>query len=208
MILVALTGGIGSGKSTVSTILASRGAVVVDADAIVRELQQAGTPLLARLAERFGAGIIRADGELDRPALAAIAFTDDTALADLNGLVHPAVREEMSRRVVAEDGTDHVVVIDTPLLNVRPGRDFGAIIVVDVPIEVAVERLVAFRGMDETDARARIAKQITRDERVAQADRVIDNGGDLAHLEAQMDDLWAWLRTLPASVPVAVDTDA
>jgi dephospho-CoA kinase len=206
MILVALTGGIGSGKSTVSAILASRGAVIVDADAIVRELQQAGTPLLARLAERFGAGIIRADGELDRPALAAIAFTDDTALADLNGLVHPAVREEMTRRVVAEDGSDRVVVIDTPLLNVRPGRDFGAIIVVDVPIEVAVERLVSFRAMDETDARARIAKQITRDERVAQADRVIDNGGDLAHLEAQIDDLWAWLHTLPASVPpVAAD---
>jgi len=206
MILVALTGGIGSGKSTVSTILASRGAVIVDADAIVRELQQAGTPLLARLADRFGPGIIRADGELDRPALAAIAFTDDTALADLNGLVHPAVREEMTRRVVAEDGTDRVVVIDTPLLNVRPGRDFGAIIVVDVPIEVAVERLVSYRAMDETDARARIAKQITREERVAQADRVIDNGGDLAHLEAQMDDLWSWLHTLPASVaPVAAD---
>ena len=206
MILVALTGGIGSGKSTVSTILASRGAVIVDADAIVRELQQAGTPLLARLADRFGPGIIRADGELDRPALAAIAFTDDAALADLNGLVHPAVREEMTRRVVAEDGTDRVVVIDTPLLNVRPGRDFGAIIVVDVPIEVAVERLVSYRAMDETDARARIAKQITREERVAQADRVIDNGGDLAHLEAQMDDLWSWLHTLPASVaPVAAD---
>lgn len=208
MILVALTGGIGSGKSTVSTILASRGAVVVDADAIVRELQQAGTPLLARLAERFGDGIIRPDGELDRPALAAIAFTDDAALADLNGLVHPAVREEMTRRVVAEDGTDRVVVIDTPLLNVRPGRDFGAIIVVDVPIDVAVERLVSFRAMDETDARARIAKQITREERVAQADRVIDNGGDLAHLEAQVDDLWSWLHTLPASVPVAADADA
>jgi dephospho-CoA kinase len=201
MILVALTGGIGSGKSTVSTILASRGAVIVDADAIVRELQQAGTPLLARLAERFGDGIIRADGELDRPALAAIAFHDDTALADLNGLVHPAVREEMTRRVVAEDGTDRVVVVDTPLLNVRPGRDFGAIIVVDVPVDVAVERLVAFRAMDATDARARITKQITREERLALADRVVDNGGDLAHLEAQMDDLWTWLHTLPASVP-------
>jgi dephospho-CoA kinase len=205
MILVALTGGIGSGKSTVSAILAARGAVIVDADAIVRELQQAGTPLLAQLAARFGDGIIRSDGELDRPALAAIAFTDDTALADLNGLVHPAVRAEMTRRVVAEDGTDRVVVIDTPLLNVRPGRDFGAVIVVDVPIEVAVERLVSFRKMDEADARARISKQITREERTAQADRVIDNGGDLAHLEAQIDDLWSWLHTLPASVPPAAD---
>ena len=119
MILVGLTGGIGSGKSTVSALLAERGAVIVDADAIVKELQQAGTPLLAALAERFGAGIIRADGALDRPALAAIVFADDAALADLNGIVHPAVREEIARRIDAEADTDHVVVLDTPLLNVH-----------------------------------------------------------------------------------------
>lgn len=205
MRLVALTGGIGSGKSTVSAVLAARGAVIVDADAIVKELQQPGTPLLARLAERFGAGIIRADGELDRPALAAIAFNDDEALKDLNDIVHPAVREEMARRIDAEAATDRVVVLDTPLLNVNPGREFAAVIVVDVPTEVAVERLVTFRAMDEADARARIAKQISRDERVAAADRVIDNSGDLAHLEAQIDELWTWLQTLPASEPAASD---
>ena len=205
MILVALTGGIGSGKSTVSSVLAARGAVIVDADAIVKELQQAGTPLLARLAERFGTDIIRADGELDRPALAAIAFHDDQALQDLNDIVHPAVREEIARRIDAEAATDRIVVLDTPLLNVKPGRDFAAVIVVDVPTEVAVERLVTFRAMEEADARARIAKQISREERVAAADRVIDNGGDLDDLEAQLDELWTWLRALPASEPAASD---
>jgi len=203
--LVALTGGIGSGKSTVSAVLAARGAVIVDADAIVKELQRAGTPLLERLAERFGPDLIRADGELDRPALAAIAFHDDQALQDLNDIVHPAVREEITRRIDAEAQTDRVVVLDTPLLNVKPGRDFAAVVVVDVPTDVAVERLVTFRAMEEDDARARIAKQIGREERVAAADRVIDNAGDLAHLEGQIDDLWAWLQTLPASEPAASD---
>ena len=203
MIVVALTGGIGSGKSTVSAVLAARGAVIVDADAIVKELQQAGTPLLARLAERFGPGIIGADGELDRPALAAIAFNDDTALKDLNGIVHPAVREEMARRIDAEASSDRIVVLDTPLLNVKPGRDFAGVIVVDVPTDIAVERLVTYRAMDEADARARIAKQISREERVAGADWVIDNSGDLAALEPQIDELWAWLQTLPASEPAA-----
>ncbi|MET0144698.1 MAG: dephospho-CoA kinase [Ilumatobacteraceae bacterium] len=199
MILVALTGGIGSGKSTVSALLAARGAVIVDADGIVRELQQAGAPLLARLAERFGAGIIRSDGELDRPALAAIAFNDDAALEDLNGIVHPTVRAEIARRIDAEADTDRVVVMDTPLMTVDPGRPLAAVIVVDVPVEVAVERLVAFRGMSEDDARARIAKQDTREERLARADKVIDNSGDLAHLGSQVEDLWAWVLTLPSA---------
>ena len=194
MKLVALTGGIGSGKSVVSQRLAARGAVIVDADAIVHELQRAGSPLLDRLADRFGAAIIRADGELDRAGLAAIAFADDGALTDLNGIVHPAVREEMARRIAAERDTDHVVVVDTPLLTVTTEHDFDAVIVVDVPVETAVERLVRFRGMDEADARARIGKQISREERVALADRVIDNSGDLAALDAQLDELWRWLH--------------
>jgi dephospho-CoA kinase len=197
VILVALTGGIGSGKSTVSRLLAERGAVIVDADAIVRDLQRAPSPLLDRLAERFGDGIIRPDGELDRPVLAAIAFNDDEALADLNAIVHPAVRAEMARRIDAEVETDRVVVVDTPLLEVQPGHAFASVIVVDVPADVAVERLVNSRGMDEADVRARIAKQISREERLAKADRVVDNSGNLSALGAQLDDLWAWLQTLP-----------
>jgi dephospho-CoA kinase len=196
MIVVALTGGIGSGKSTVSQRLAARGAVIVDADAIVRDLQRAGSPLLARLAERFGAQIVGADGELDRPGLAAIAFRDDKALADLNDLVHPAVRAEIASRIAAEAGTDHVVVVDTPLLEVKPESGFAAVIVVDAPVDVAVARLVARRGMDEADARARIAKQIGREERLAKADRVIDNSGDLNVLDEQVEELWEWLRAL------------
>jgi dephospho-CoA kinase len=197
MLLVALTGGIGSGKSAVARRLADRGVVIIDADAIVRELQQAGSPLLGRLAERFGSAIIRDDGELDRPALAAVAFRDDEALADLNKIVHPEVRAEIARRAAAEAGTDHIVVVDIPLLEVAPrGRavEFAAIIVVDTPVDVAVERLVTQRGLTEADARARIAKQISREERLAKADYVIDNAGDLTALDAQVDELWGWLQ--------------
>ena len=193
MILVALTGGIGSGKSTIAERLAERGAVVIDADAIVRRLQRAGSPLLDRIAERFGPDIIGADGELDRPALAAIAFADDGALADLNAIVHPEVRAEIARRIAAEAGTDHVVVVDIPLLEVNPGVEFDAVVVVDTPVDVAVERLVGQRGLTEADARARVAKQIGREERLARADRVIDNAGAPEALDAQIDDLWTWL---------------
>jgi dephospho-CoA kinase len=196
MIVVALTGGIGSGKSTVSQRLAERGAVIIDADAIARELQRAGSPLLDRIAERFGADIIGTDGELDRPALATIAFSDPTALADLNDIVHPSVRTEMARRIAAESGTDHVVVVDTPLLEIDPTADFAAVIVVDTPVDVAVDRLVRQRGMAEGDARARIASQISREDRRARADRVIDNSGDLSALDAEIDEVWEWLQAL------------
>ncbi len=196
MLLIALTGGIGSGKSAVARRLAALGAVIIDADVIVHELQQAGAPLLARLAERFGEHIIRADGSLDRAGLAAIAFHDDRALADLEAIVHPAVRAEIARRIDAERGTDHVVVLDTPLLTVASDHNFAAVVVVDVPIEIAVQRLVQQRGMDEADVRARIAKQLTRDERIAVADHVVDNGGDEAALDAEVEALWGWLQQL------------
>jgi dephospho-CoA kinase len=194
--LVALTGGIGAGKSAVSKRLAERGAVIIDADAIVHELQVPRAPLLDELAAHFGSGIIRDDGSLDRAGLAAIAFKDDDTLKALNRIVHPAVRREIARRIEAERGTDHIVVLDTPLLTVTEGHEFAALVVVDVPTEVAVERLVAQRGMPEDDARARIGKQISREERNAQADRVIDNSGDLASLDIQLDELWSWLQTL------------
>jgi dephospho-CoA kinase len=207
MILVALTGGIGAGKSAVSTRLAARGAVIIDADGIVRELQVPGAPLLSVLAEHFGDHIILADGSLDRAGLAAIAFKDDESVAALNGIMHPAVRAEIHRRVDAEAGTDRVVVLDTPLMTetVIRGLVFAAIIVVDTPIEVAVERLVAQRGMSAEDALARISKQISREERVATADIVIDNGGDVADLDENVDELWARLLELrdAGSSPVA-----
>ena len=197
MILVGLTGGIGSGKSTVSALLAERGAVILDADAVARELQRAGQPVLAAVIERFGDEMLTEDGELDRPRLAALVFADPVALADLNALVHPAVGVELVRRIEAARGTDAVVVLDSPLLAEHPRDGMAATIVVDVPIETAVERLVHQRGMTEADARARIARQISREERLGTADRVIDNSGDRAALEAQVDELWDWLQTLP-----------
>ncbi len=197
MILVGLTGGIGSGKSTVSARLAARGAVIVDADAITRELQRPGQPVLAAIVDRFSPGVLQPDGELDRAALAAVVFSDPEALKDLNAIVHPAVGVEIARRIEAAAGTDAVVVLDIPLLAENPRRGLAATIVVDTPVDVAVERLVRLRGMDEADARARIARQATREERAAGADRIVDNTGDLEALEAQIDELWAWLQTLP-----------
>jgi dephospho-CoA kinase len=203
MMLVALTGGIGAGKSAVSSRLAARGAVIVDADAIVRELQVPGAPLLKELAARFGEQIILADGALDRAGLAAIAFKDDESVADLNAIMHPAVRAEIRRQIDAQADTDRIVVLDTPLMTetVTKGLVFAAVIVVDTPIEVAVERLVAQRGMSAEDALARVSKQISREERVAGADIVIDNGGDVASLDAGVADLWARLQDLRAAGP-------
>lgn len=197
MILVGLTGGIGSGKSTVSAALAERGAVIVDADAIVREVQQPGSPVLQQLAERFGAHVIAADGSLDRAAVAAIVFSDPDALNALNAIVHPAVAAEMNRRVLAERDTDRVVVMDIPLLTENPREGLQGVIVVDVPLETQVERLVRFRGFAEDDARARIAKQATREQRLATASFTVDNSGSLEDLAPQVERLWQWLRSLP-----------
>lgn len=197
MILVGLTGGIGSGKSTVSAALAERGAVIVDADAIVRDVQQPGSPVLQQLAERFGAQVIAADGSLDRAAVAAVAFSDPEALKDLNKIVHPAVGAEMNARVMAQRDTDRVVVMDIPLLTENPREGLQGVIVVDVPTEVQVERLVRYRGFDEGDAMARIGKQATRQQRLATATFVVDNSGDLDALAEQIDALWAYLTSLP-----------
>jgi dephospho-CoA kinase len=197
MILVGLTGGIGSGKSTVSALLQKRGAVIIDADAITRELQAPGAPLLQVLAERFGDHIIDANGALDRAALATIAFSDPDALKDLNKIVHPAVAGEMDRQLKEQRETDNVVILDIPLLTENPRTGLCGVIVVDVPVETAVDRLVSFRNMDPADARARIDKQASREARAAIADKVVDNSGDLASLESQVADLWEWLVTLP-----------
>ena len=145
--------------------------------------------------------MIAADGSLDRAAVAAIVFSDPEALGDLNRIVHPAIGREVNRRIEAELGTDHVVVLDIPLLTENPRDGLAATIVVDVPVETAVDRLVRFRGMDEADARARIGRQATREDRLAKADRVIDNGGEPDALDEQIDDLWAWLQQLPPVPP-------
>ncbi len=197
MILVGLTGGIGSGKSSVSAHLSELGAIIIDADAIVRELQQPGQPLLATLAERFGPGILHADGSLDRASLAALAFGNADALADLNRMVHPVVGREMSRRIDEQFATDHVVVLDIPLLAENPREGLAATIVVDCPVEVAVQRLVTMRGFTREDAEARIAQQASREERLALATHMVHNDGSLDHLRRQIDRLWQELQSLP-----------
>lgn len=201
MILVGLTGGIGSGKSTVSAALVARGAVVVDADEVVRELQEPGSPVLVALAERFGDEVIATDGTLDRAKVASIVFSDPEALAAINAIVHPAVGREINRRVRAHAETDEVVVLDIPLLTENPRAGLQGIIVVDAPEDVQVRRLVQGRGFDDADARARIARQASREQRLATASFVVDNGGTLDELGPQVERLWSWLSQLPQLAP-------
>jgi dephospho-CoA kinase len=199
VLVVGLTGGIGSGKSTVSALLAAKGAVVVDADAVVHELQRPGTAVFEAMVDRFGNGIVAADGSLDRSAVADIVFNDPDALADLNGIVHPAVGAEIVRRMDELSTTDAVVVLDVPLMvESARGYPVAGLIVVDVAPDVAVRRLVEKRGMREDDARARIARQAKREERRARADVVIENSGSLDDLAAQVDRAWRWIEALPA----------
>lgn len=200
MLVIGLTGGIGSGKSTVSGMLAERGAVVVDADAIVRDVQQPGTPTFRAMVERFGPGIVADDGTLDRASVADLVFDDPEALADLNAIVHPAVGAEILRRMEELAGSDAVVILDVPLL-VESSRAYpvAGLLVVDVDPEVAVRRLVEQRGMREEDVRSRMARQASREERLARADRVIDNSGTLADLERQVDEAWRWIESLRGS---------
>jgi dephospho-CoA kinase len=198
VLLIGLTGGIGSGKSTVSALLAKRGAVIIDADAITRDLQRPGTPVFDAMVERFGPGIVAADGTLDRQAVADLVFNDPEALADLGKIVHPAVGAEIAQRLAEQVDTDHLVVLDVPLL-VESGRDdMAGLVVVDVDPEVAVRRLVEQRGMREDDVRARMARQASRGERVAKADVVIDNSGSLAALEVAVAAAWPRLLALGA----------
>ncbi len=201
MLLVVLTGGIGAGKSSVSSALAARGAVVVDADAIVKQLQEPGRPIFEAMVDRWGAGIVAGDGRLDRQAVADIVFNDESELKALNGIVHPETRAEMRRQVDAQAETDHVVILDLPLLGGRDDakeRGASAIIVVDCPVEVAIDRLVEFRGLRREDAEARAASQVSRDERLGWADFVVDNGGDLDQLGQEIERCWAWLAAQTA----------
>ncbi len=199
MLLVGLTGGIGAGKSSVSASLARRGAVIVDADAIVKELQQPGTEVFGEMVERFGSGIVAEDGSLDRAAVAQVVFTDPQALADLGAIVHPRVHTEIERRIEEQRGTDHVVVLDIPLLAEAGWPGLVGTIVVDLDPEVAIARLVEHRGFTEEDARNRIANQMEREHRLSKADFVVDNHGDPEALELEVDKAWAWIQTLPAT---------
>lgn len=195
--LVALTGGIGSGKSTVAGLLAAHGAVVVDLDEIARAVVEPGTPALAALAERFGPGVLTPDGRLDRPALAALAFADDESRRALNDITWPAIGAEAERRIRAA-GDEEIVVCDTPLLVESDGvgsRPYAAIVVVEAPRELRLDRLEQ-RGLTRADAEARMAAQATDEERRAVATHVVANGGELAALEARVDDLWADLVRL------------
>jgi len=201
VILVGLTGGIGSGKSTVSGLLQARGAVIIDADAIVREVQQPGSPVLAELAQKFGPDVLAQDGSLDRQAVANIVFTDPDALKSLNAIVHPAVGREMNQRMIAQRASNNVVILDIPLLTENPREGLQGRIVVDIPVELQVQRLTSFRGFDEADARARITRQATRQERLDKADFVVDNSGGLEDLIPQIDLLWTWLLSLPQLPP-------
>ena len=193
--MVGLTGGIGSGKSTVSSLLAEKGAVVIDADRIVHEVQAPGGAAYQPIVDRFGPDVVLPDGALDRKKLASIVFSDPDALADLNKVTHPLVGQEIADRMAAEAEADHVVILDVPLL-VESGRsDMAGMIVVDCPIDVAVARAVA-RGMDEADVRRRIAAQVSREDRLAKADFVVDNSGSLDDLRVEVDRAWEWIQGL------------
>lgn len=187
---VGLTGGIASGKSTVSQRLAALGAVVIDYDQLARDVVEPGSDGLSSIGERFGPSVIAADGTLDRPGLGAIVFADPSALKDLEAITHPAIRELAARREQSA-APDDIVVHDNPLLVEMGAADsVDVVIVVDVPEDVQVARMVSDRGMTEADARARIGAQASREARLAAADIVIDNTGTLTQLSARIDQVW------------------
>ena len=195
MLAVGLTGGIGSGKSAVADLLVARGAVLIDADQVARDVVAPDGPAYQPLVDRFGPGIVAPDGTIDRPALAAVAFADEATRLELNAITHPVIGLAM---IAARDelaDTDDIVVLAIPLLTAvhRETVKLHKVVVVDCPTDVALERLVSQRGFDREDAEARIRSQISRQERVKEADYVLDNSGDRAALEAEVDGLWDWL---------------
>jgi dephospho-CoA kinase len=196
VVVIGLTGGLGAGKSTVAAMLTSRGAYVVDADQIAREVVEPGGPAFDAIVERFGLGVLAGDGHLDRAALAGLVSRDADDQTALEEITHPVIQAEMARRVASHAGAG-LVVLEVPLLKARREPMLG-VVVVDVPDDIAVRRLVDLRGCDEGDARRRVAAQIRRDDRRAIADVIVDNSGDLAHLEAEVDRVWEWARTLGA----------
>ncbi|MDH4113051.1 MAG: dephospho-CoA kinase [Actinomycetota bacterium] len=201
MLLVGLTGGIGSGKSTVAHMLAARGAVVLDADTLAREAVAPGTPGFEAVIARFGAEMATPDGSLDRAALASVVFDDDDARSDLEAIVHPEVRRRIAHEVAARGDTDDVVVVDSPLL-IETGayQEFQVVIVVTAAVATRVARLVA-RGMADDDVRARMRSQMPLEEKAAYADVLLDNEGPVSSLERQVSQLWSDLRERALSSP-------
>ena len=194
MLRVGLTGGIGAGKSEVSARLAAQGAVVIDADAIAREVVEPGTEGLAEVVEAFGPEVLLPDGTLDRPRLGEIVFADPELRGKLNEIVHPRVGARMAE-LEREAGPASIVVHDVPLIAESGRTDaYDLVVVVDVPPRVQLDRLVRRRGMTREQAEARMAAQAGREQRLAIADIVIDNSGSLAELDRQVGDLWSELR--------------
>jgi dephospho-CoA kinase len=203
MKFVGVGGGIGSGKSTVSAALTRRGAHVIDVDQISRDVQRAGTPVFDDIVARWGNAVVGTDGELDREALGRIVFADAEELAVLTGkITGPAIETALIERALTHLHTDNVVVLEAATILGGLHRIYGmeGVIHVDVPAETALSRLVA-RGMPQADARARMARQISREIRLDHADLVIDNSGSLQELEPQVDAAWTWIASLPDAVP-------
>jgi dephospho-CoA kinase len=195
MLAVGLTGGIGSGKSTVADLLVEKGAVLIDADQVARDVVAPGGPAYQPLLDRFGPEILAPDGAIDRKALAAVAFATEESRLALNAITHPAIGIAMiEARDALEDGDD-IVVLAIPLLTAahRDTVKLHEVVVVDSPTDVALERLLSQRGFDRADAEARIRSQISREERIKEADYVLDNSGDRAALGAEVAKLWDWL---------------
>lgn len=198
MLLVGLTGGIGSGKSTVGGLLAAHGAVILDADAFARDAVRAGTEALAAVVKRFGDEVLGPEGELDRARLASVVFADREALDDLEAIIHPEVRRMIADGIQSHLDTDDVVVLVNPLLiEMGTHRDCDVVVVVSALPETQVARSVA-RGMDEADVRARLEAQLPLDDRARAADVLLDNEGTIEELETEVDVLWRGLASRAA----------
>lgn len=196
MLEIGLTGGIGSGKSTAAAGFVKHGAALIDADQIVRDLQQPGEKVFEEMLSKWGSDILTPDGQLDRQLVANIVFSNPEELTVLNEIVHPAVREEMTIRRRIHLDTDNTVILEIPLLVESGYRNFDAIVVVDVDTEIAVERLVEHRSFEEEDARKRIEKQVSRDSRTEIADYVIKNNSSIEAFEEEINKCWKWIESI------------
>jgi dephospho-CoA kinase len=203
VLTVGLTGGIGSGKSTVAAALAERGAVVLSADVVARAVLAPGEPALDAVRQRFGDGVIAGDGSLDREALAAVVFADERARLDLEEITHPLIRSRLRTAAEHWANTDRIVVLEIPLLDSTSWRHYhlDVVVVVDAPPDEALRRVVRSGRLSEDQARRRAEAQISTAERLGLADRVISNAGHFGRLESEVNSLWEWLRQRADSRP-------